>query len=151
MRFLRDRSISFKLALSAGCALLMLAGLAWCAQRSIDVLGSVQQRVSRAAAAEREIEPGTAGCRTYTPRVSRELQTTQALSNIGQILAQIDDAATAAPAILQGVEARGDPACGEVDEQGRAGRVGQVHRGTARGSGSSPGPDHYTAETPCGD
>ncbi len=104
MRFLRDRSISFKLALSAGCALLMLAGLAWCAQRSIDVLGSVQQRVSRAAAAEREISQARLDAERMR-RMSRELQTSQAVSNIGQILAHIDEAATAARTVLQGVKA----------------------------------------------
>ncbi|HEY6434048.1 MAG TPA: methyl-accepting chemotaxis protein [Acetobacteraceae bacterium] len=103
MRLLRDRSISFKLALSAGCALLMLAALAWCAQQSIAVLGSVQERVSRAAAAEREINRAQLDAERMR-RMSRELQTSQTVGNIRQILADIDEAATAARVILQRVK-----------------------------------------------
>jgi methyl-accepting chemotaxis protein len=104
MRFLRDRSISFKLALSAGLALLMLAGLAWCAQRSVAALGAVQERVSRAAAAEREINRALLDSERMRG-MSRELQTSQTASDIRQILAQIDDAAAATRTTLRRVKA----------------------------------------------
>ena len=104
MRFLRDRSISFKLALSAGCALLLLAALAWCAQNSITVLGSVQEQVSRAATAERQIKLALLEAE-HMRTLSRELQFRQTISDVGKALSRAEQTGAAARKVLEQVQA----------------------------------------------
>ena len=104
MRFLRDRSISFELALSAACALLLLAALAWCAQNSITLLGSVQEQVSRAATAEREIKQALLEAE-HMRTLSRELQSRQTVGDVGKALGRAEQTGAAARNMLQQVQA----------------------------------------------
>ena len=102
MRFLRDRPISLKLAMSAACALLLLAALAWCAQHSMAVLGGVQERVSSAAGAERQIKQAQLAAEQMRA-LSRELQSRQTVADVTKILARAEQAGATARGILQQV------------------------------------------------
>ena len=102
MRFLRDRPISLKLAMSAACALLLLAALAWCAQHSMAVLGGVQERVSSAAGAERQIKQAELAAEQMRA-LSRELQSRQTVADVTKVLARAEQAGATARGILQQV------------------------------------------------
>ena len=83
------------------------------------MLGSVQERVSRAAAAEREINRAQLDAERMR-RMSRELQTSQTVGNIRQILADIDEAGNRGTSDPATREDGGNRACGTRDRGGLA-------------------------------
>lgn len=95
MRFLRDRSIAAKLAMSASCALLLVGALALCANHGIRTLTAAQKLATNAAAAERQIKDALISAEGLRV-LGRQLATAQTTREVANILEAAKKAAAAA-------------------------------------------------------
>ncbi len=104
MRFLRNCSIAVKLAMSAGCALVLLGALSWSAQHALTLSATVQSRVSEAVAAERQIKDALLGAGEMRT-LSRSLESRQTVTEVNKLAARAGKVAGDMRAVLEKLQA----------------------------------------------